>query len=185
MQFKNKIPSSFLNQCLREVKINISLIFSNSLSFIFIFFLHYICTPWGHKELDTTERLHFLSFYSSFWRRKWQPTPAFLPGESQGWMGLVGCSLWGCRESDTTGQLTHTFVVVQLLSYVRLCDHMDYRPPDFSVHGISQARVLEWATVYFSKGSSRPRDRTHASCTVGKFFTAEPPRKPLHYIQVK
>ena len=31
------------------------------------------------------------------WRRKWQPTPVFLPGESQGWRSLVGCCLWGRR----------------------------------------------------------------------------------------
>ena len=36
------------------------------------------------------------------WRRKWQPTPVFLPGESQGWRSLVGCRLWGRTESDTT-----------------------------------------------------------------------------------
>ena len=36
------------------------------------------------------------------WRRKWQPTPVFLPGESQGWQSLVGCRLWGRTESDTT-----------------------------------------------------------------------------------
>ena len=36
------------------------------------------------------------------WRRKWQPTPVFLPGESQGWGSLVGCRLWGHTESDTT-----------------------------------------------------------------------------------
>ena len=36
------------------------------------------------------------------WRRKWQPTPVFLPGESQGWGSLVGCHLWGNTESDTT-----------------------------------------------------------------------------------
>ena len=36
------------------------------------------------------------------WRRKWQPTPVFLPGESQGRWGLVGCCLWGRTESDTT-----------------------------------------------------------------------------------
>ena len=36
------------------------------------------------------------------WRRKWQPTPVFLPGESQGRESLVGCHLWGCTESDTT-----------------------------------------------------------------------------------
>ena len=36
------------------------------------------------------------------WRRKWQPTPVFLRGESQGWGSLVGCCLWGRTESDTT-----------------------------------------------------------------------------------
>ena len=36
------------------------------------------------------------------WRRKGQPTPVFLPGESQGQGSLVGCRLWGCIESDTT-----------------------------------------------------------------------------------
>ena len=36
------------------------------------------------------------------WRGKWQPTPALLPGESQGRGSLVGCRLWGCTESDMT-----------------------------------------------------------------------------------
>ena len=36
------------------------------------------------------------------WRRKWQPTVVFLPGESQGWGSLAGCHLWGLTESDTT-----------------------------------------------------------------------------------
>ena len=36
------------------------------------------------------------------WRRKWQPTPVFLLGESQGWRSLVGCHLWGHTELDTT-----------------------------------------------------------------------------------
>ena len=36
------------------------------------------------------------------WRRKWQPTPVFLPGESQGWQSLMGCRLWGHTESDTS-----------------------------------------------------------------------------------
>ena len=38
------------------------------------------------------------------WRRKWQPTPVFLPGESQGRGSLVGCRLWGRTESDTTDE---------------------------------------------------------------------------------
>ena len=41
-------------------------------------------------------------FPFTYWRRKWQPTPVFLPGESQGWGSLVGCHLWGRTESDTT-----------------------------------------------------------------------------------
>ena len=36
------------------------------------------------------------------WRKKWQPTPVFLPGESQGQWSLMGCRLWGRTESDTT-----------------------------------------------------------------------------------
>ena len=43
------------------------------------------------------------------WRRKWQPTPVFLPGESQGWRSLVGCHLWGRTESDTTEWLHFHF----------------------------------------------------------------------------
>ena len=39
------------------------------------------------------------------WRRKWEPTPVFLPGESQGWRNLLGCRLWGRTESDTTGAI--------------------------------------------------------------------------------
>ena len=44
----------------------------------------------------------FSLFTFMHWRRKWQPTPVFLPGESQGRGSLVGCRLWGRTESDTT-----------------------------------------------------------------------------------
>ena len=63
------------------------------------------CSPWGRKESDTTERLHFHFSLFMHWRRKWQPTPVFLPGESQGRGSLVGCRLWGRTESDMTEQL--------------------------------------------------------------------------------
>ena len=42
------------------------------------------------------------TFHFDALEKKWQPTPMFLPGESQGWGSLVGCCLWGCAESDTT-----------------------------------------------------------------------------------
>ena len=43
-----------------------------------------------------------LLFTFMHWRRKWQPTPVFLPGKCQGWGSLVGCRLWGRTELDTT-----------------------------------------------------------------------------------
>ena len=56
-------------------------------------------------------------------------------------------------------------------SRVQLCDPMDYSLPGSSVHGILQARVLEWAAISFPRGSSRSRDRTQVSCIAGRFFT--------------
>ena len=51
------------------------------------------------------------------------------------------------------------------------CDSMDSSPPGSSVHGISQARILEWVAIFSSKRSSQPRDQTRVSCTEGRFFT--------------
>ena len=56
----------------------------------------------GVTKSDATDRLHFHFSFSYVWRRKWQPTPVFLPGESQGRGSLVGCRLQGHTESDTT-----------------------------------------------------------------------------------
>ena len=49
---------------------------------------------------------------------------------------------------------------------------MDCSLPGSFVHGILQARILEWVAVPFSRGSSQPRDQTQVSCTAGGFFTA-------------
>ena len=51
-----------------------------------------------------------------------------------------------------------------------LCDPVDYSPPGFSVHGILQARTLEWVAISFSRGSSQPRDQTQASHIAGRRF---------------
>ena len=48
-----------------------------------------------------------------------------------------------------------------------------------SIKGISQARILEWVAISFSRGSSQPKDRTHIFCIAGGFFTTEPPGKPI------
>ena len=52
-----------------------------------------------------------------------------------------------------------------------VCHPMDCNLPGSSVHGILQARILEWVAVSFSRGSSRPRDRTQVSSIAGRFFT--------------
>ena len=51
----------------------------------------------GHDWVTSLSLFTFMH-----WRRTWQPTPVFLPGESQGWGSLVGCRLWGRAESDMT-----------------------------------------------------------------------------------
>ena len=56
---------------------------------------------------------------------------------------------------------------------------MDCSPPCSCVHGILQARKLEWVAISFSRGSSPPRDQTHISCLAGGVFTTEPPGKPM------
>ena len=67
--------------------------------------------PWteepGRLQSMRSIRVHDLAtsrslFTFMHWRRKWEPTPVFLPGESQGQRSLVDCHLWGHTESDTT-----------------------------------------------------------------------------------
>ena len=63
-----------------------------------------------------------------------------------------------------------------------LCDPMDCSPPDSSVQGILQARILDWVTISSSRGSFWPRDWTHISCMAGWFFITGPPGKPFDHI---
>ena len=51
-----------------------------------------------------------------------------------------------------------------------LCNPMDYSLPGSSIHGVFQARVLEWVAISFSRGSSPPRDRTQVSCIASRCF---------------
>ena len=55
-----------------------------------------------HGVAKSQTRLSDFTFTFMHWRRKWQPTPVFLPGESPGWGSQVGCRLWGHTESDMT-----------------------------------------------------------------------------------
>ena len=62
-----------------------------------------------------------------------------------------------------------------------LCNHMDCSPPGSSVHGILQARILEWVAISFSRGSSRPSDQTLVFCIAGGSLPSEPSGKPIIY----
>ena len=56
-------------------------------------------------------------------------------------------------------------------SYLTLCNLVDCSSPGFSVHGILQARILEWVAIPSSRGFSQARDRTQVSHIAGGFFT--------------
>ena len=62
-------------------------------------------------------------------------------------------------------------------SCLTLCNSVDYSPPGSSVHGISQARILESVAISFSKGSSRLRDWTRISCIAEDSLSSEPSEK--------
>ena len=64
------------------------------------------------------------------------------------------------------------------------CDPMDRSLPGSSVHGISQARILEWVAISFSGESSQLRDQTWVSCTAGRFFTVWTTRDRLQFSSV-
>ena len=78
-------------------------------------------------------------------------------------------------------QLTWVHACSVAKSCPTLCDPMDCSPPGSSVHGIYQARILEWVAISSPKGSPQPRDWTSpmAPALAGRFFTIEPPGKPL------
>ena len=84
----------------------------------------------------------FSLFTFMHWRRKWQPTPVFLPGQSQEQRNLVGCHfLPQCMQVKSESEIAQ--------SCPTLHDPVDCSPPGSSIHGIFQARVLEWGAIAF------------------------------------
>ena len=106
---------------------------------------------------------------------------SFFGIESQGtWSRLKARSAcWGTEfvHHSTIFLFALAHVVYLLQSCLTLCDTMDCSPPGSSVHGIFQARRLEWVAISFSRGSFGPRDGTCVSCLAGRFFTTELPGK--------
>ena len=73
------------------------------------------------------------------------------------------------------GNALFTFLKVKVAQLCPILCH----PKDYTVHGIFQARILEWVAFPFSRGSFQPSDWTQVSCIAGGFFIAEPQGKPL------
>ena len=112
--------------------------------------------PWDSPGKDTGVGSHFLL------------QGVFL---TQGWNLCLLCllHLQGFLTTSATGNpLEHCWSEVQIVqSCPTLCDPMDY-----TVHGILQARILEWIAFPFSRGSSWPRDQTQVSRIAGGFCTS-------------
>ena len=76
------------------------------------------------------------------WRRIWQPTPVFLPGESHGQKSVAGYSPWDHEEL--------LLLLLSRFSRPTLCDPIDGSPPGSPIPGILQERTLEWVAISFS-----------------------------------
>ena len=107
------------------------------------------------------------------------PDPGIKPAS------LVAPALAG--EFCTTGPLEKPLLTARKWKALvtQLCltlfNPMHYSPPGSSVHGILQARILEWIAIPCSRLSSWPRDWTHGSCISGGFFIAEPQGKHINF----
>ena len=86
---------------------------------------------------------------------------------------------WGAEDSLGIFKTSDQKKNWKLLSHVQLCDPMDCSPPDSSVHGILQTRILEWAAISFPRESSQLRDWTQVSHITGRFFTVQVTMKVL------
>ena len=77
-----------------------------------------------------------------------------------------------CSQDEVEKSFAKTVLIrASVQSCPALCDPMDCSPPGSSVHGILQARRLEWVAMPFSRASSQPRDGTQGSCIAGRLFT--------------
>ena len=112
---------------------------ANFIVYMCHFFLYPFSCCWTFRLLQFSS-LALFSF--RHWRRKWQPTPVFLLGESQGRGSLVGCCLWGRTESDMTKVTQQQFSSVQSLSSVRL-----FVTPWIVAHQASLSITNSWSSL--------------------------------------
>ena len=111
-----------------------------------------VSVPPPQKSYCTLGKELFWDLVAFFWRRRWHPTPVLLPGKSHGQRSLVGCSPWGCEESDTTERLHFDFSLSRIgegngnpLQCSCLENPRDRGAWWAAIYGVTQSRTrLKW-----------------------------------------
>ena len=155
------------------------------------------CSPWGHKESDVTYQLNNKSkqiftprklylhtlFFIHLLHRHQPPRRCKSPIKQTKSSNLIQPTI--LLRSEWVSEVTQLCLT--------LFNPMDYSLPGSSVHGMFQARVLEWVAISFSRRSSWPRDWTLVSCIVGRHFTIWATREasklyyflaPIHFLPI-
>ena len=120
-------------------------------------------------SLNFLERVH-LNTIACRWKTGCA-SDILIPAENLFWVIFNQFKATSNYQSDT---MTNTKTKSAGHSVLSLCNPMDHRLPGSSVHGILQARLLEWITIPFSRVPSWPRDWTCVSCIKGRFFSFWP-----------
>ena len=112
--------------------------------------------------------LIYCSFQIGFEIRNYEILTFVVSQDGFNYSKILGYSIRNFRMNISISENERKVLVTQ--SCLVLCNLMDSSPPGFSVHGILQARILQWVAIPFSRGSSQPRYRTQASPIAGRFF---------------
>ena len=167
---------------------------------IFVFWMLSFKPTFSHsffpfiKRLFSSSSLYAIRVVSSAYLRLLIFLPAILiptcvsSSITNAYLDNLAWCLWAlCLPSMRTIAICilHLYLVVQ--SCLTLCDSMHYSPPTSSVHGVLQAKILEWLAISCSRWSSQPRGLTLVSCIAGWFFRVGAIRKELlrSYMKLK
>ena len=153
---------------------------------------HSSTLAWNIPWMEEPGRLQSMGsrrslFTFMHWRRKWQPTPIFLPGESQGRGSLVGCCLWGCRVGYDWSDLAAAAANIGLWSLCFIAIFKDKTDGHLRRKHTAIIVMLSWLSSL-----TGPTENTLAAGTIsgswtGKMYTSCPQgirnASPLHLIQ--